>query len=153
MRLKQQKQKLVIWVTILVFAGLAACSQPPSDETRLRQAVADMEKAAEAKQLSPILAYLGEDFRGNHIYRKANIAGMLLYQFRWNQHVHVFLHVTEIRVKTDRARLLCEVLLAGRDQKVVPERARVLVIDSIWQKRDDRWRVIRASWKDPLSQS
>lgn len=154
MRLKLQTRLFVSWITISVFVGLlVACSKPPSDETRLRQAVADMEKAAEAKQLHPILAYLGDEFLGNRVYRKANIAGMLLYQFRRNRHVHVFLHVTGLSIKADRAQLRCEVLLAGRGQQLVPKRARVLVIDSDWQKRDGEWQVIRARWKDPFSQS
>lgn len=144
----------VSWITLSMLAGgVAACSKPPSDETRLRQAVADMEKAAEAKQLNPILAYLGEDFLGNHIYRKANMSGMLVYQFHRNQHVHVFLHITGLTIKADHAQLRCEVLLAGRGQQVVPDRARVLVIKSDWRKRDGKWQVMRASWKDPLSQS
>lgn len=154
MRQKLLVRLFVSWITLSVLVGVvAACSTPPSDETRLRQAVAAMEKAAEAKQLHPILAYLGDDFLGNRIYRKANIAGMLLYQFRRNQHVHVFLHITELTIKADRAQLRCEVLLAGRGQQVVPKRARVLVINSDWQKRDGEWRVIRARWKDPFSQS
>lgn len=152
MRYRRTTQ-FVYWITVFMLSGLLfACSEPASDESRLRQAVADMEKAAEAKQLRPILAYLGDDFLGNRMYRKANIGAMLLLQFRQNQHVHVLLHVTRINIKANRAQLRCEVLLAGRDKQIVPERARALVIESDWQKRDGEWRVVRAGWRDPLLQ-
>jgi hypothetical protein len=147
------KIQIVYWFTVsVVFGQLVACSEPASDESRLRQAVAEMEKAAEAKQMRPILGYLADDFLGNKVYRKANIGGMLLLQFRQNRHVHVFLHITGIKIKANRAHLRCELILAARDQRVVPERARVLVIDSDWQKHNGAWRVVRANWQDPFVQ-
>lgn len=150
---RKRFEQIVSWITIVMLGGLVfACGQPVSDETRLRQAVADMEKAAEARQLRSILNYLADDFRGNKVYRKANIGGMLLLQFQRNQQVHVFLHITSLKIRAERAQLHCDVLLAGHDQGVVPERARVLTITSDWRKRDGEWRVIRATWRDPLLQ-
>ncbi len=144
----------VYWITFLLIYGvLAACSEPASDETRLRQAIADMEKAAEARQTGPILDYLAEDFLGNQVYRKVNIRAMLLLQFRQNRHVHVYLRITELTIKGAQAQLTCQVILVGRGEKVIPERGRVLVIHSDWEKRDGEWRVVTAHWNDPLFQS
>jgi hypothetical protein len=143
----------VYWFTLLLVFGLiTACSEPESDEIRLRQAIADMEKAAEAKQIRPILAFLTEDFLGNKVYRKANIGGMLLLHFRQNQHVHVYLHIVELKIKDEQAQIQCQVVLAGRDEKIIPQRARILVIDSDWQKHDGAWQVVKARWKDPFIQ-
>ena len=144
----------VYWITLfLVFGLLPGCSEPPSDETRLRQAIAAMEKAAEAKEVRPILAFLADDFLGNKVYRKANIGGMLLLHFRQNQHIHVYLHIVELNIKGEQAKIQCQIVLAGRDEKVMPKRGRILVIDSDWQKREGEWRVVKASWKDMFSQS
>lgn len=143
----------VYFITILsMFVFLAACSEPVPDETRLRQAIVEMEKAAEARQTGPILDYLAEDFLGNKTYRKANIRGMLLLHFHRNQHIHVYLRIVEIKIKGAQAQLQCQVILAGRNKEIVPERARILVIDSDWQKRDGEWRVVKAHWKDPIFQ-
>ena len=143
----------VYWFTFLLAAAfLTGCSEPLPDETRLRQAVTDMEKATEARQPGPILDYLADDFLGNETYRKANIRGMLLVQFRQNPHIHVYLRIAALSVQQAQAHLQCQLILAGRDQKLVPERGRVMVIDSDWQKRDGEWRVVRATWKDPLLQ-
>jgi hypothetical protein len=147
----RQNVNFITFLLMLVF--LAACSEPLPDETRLRQAVADMEKAAEAKQTGPILDYLAKDFLGNKIYRKANIRGMLLLQFHQNQHIHIYLHIVELKIKNAQAQIQVQVVLAGRDKKIIPEHARILVIDSDWQKRDGEWRVIKARWQDGLFHS
>ena len=142
------------WVTLFLVCGvLPGCSEPPSDDTRLRQAIASMEKAAEAKAIRPILAFLADDFLGNKVYRKANIGGMLLLHFRQNQHIHVYVHIVKMEVKGETAKLQCQVVLAGRDEKIIPKQARILVIDSDWQKRDGEWKVVRASWQDSFIQS
>lgn len=141
---------LLAWSLLLPLLG--GCSQPMSDEASLRHAVAEIEKAAEARQTGPILDYLDDHFTGNEIYRKTNMRAMLLFQFRQNPHVHVFLHITQIQIRGETAKLACEILLAGRDKRVLPERARAMVVDTLWQKRDGNWRVLRARWRDPLLQ-
>jgi ketosteroid isomerase-like protein len=150
---RQYEMRNVYWFTLLlVFGFLAACSEPVPDETRLRQAIAQMEKAAEAKQTGPILDYLADDFLGNKVYRKVNIRAMLLLHYRQNQHIHVYLRIAELTIQGQQAKLTCQVILAGRGEKLVPERGRVLVIHSNWQKRDGEWRLVKAHWRDPLLQ-
>jgi len=152
MRLYQGLLNVYWFSFLLLFGVLAACSEPIPDETRIRQTISDMEKAAEAKQSGPIMDYLAEDFLGNHVYRKANIRAMLLLQFRQNQHIHVYLRITELSIKHAQAQLTCQVILAGRDEKIVPERGRVLDIHSDWEKREGKWQVVRARWQDPFFQ-
>jgi hypothetical protein len=149
-----RRKRIVHWFTLCALLVLASgCNRQSSDEQRLRQAVAAMQTAAEARELRPILDYLAEDFQGNGRYRKANIGGMLLLQFRQNRHVHIYLRITGLRVTGDRATIRCRAILAGRDEKIVPERARVLEINSEWQRRDGEWRVHKATWDDALDQS
>lgn len=143
----------VAWLVVLAgISLLGACNHPKSDEARLRQAVTAIQKAAEGRQTGPILDYLDETFEGNQAYRKANIRAMLQLYFRQNPHVRVFLHITRIQVDEDTAKLSCEVLLTGRDRRVLPERVRPLVVDTLWQKHDGDWWVVRARWRDPLVQ-
>lgn len=141
------------WVTLCcLLAMAAACHKQSSAEDALRAAVSAMERAAEAKQIRPILVYLAEDFQGNGRLRKANIGGMLLLRFRQNQHVHVYLHIVDLQVTGMKATMRCQLILAGRDEKILPQRGRALVIDSDWQRRDGKWQVTQASWRDGLVQ-
>lgn len=146
---QQGKIQSVRWITLFLgLICLSACGKPPSDETRLRQALANIEKAAEAKTVRPLLDYLAEDFQGNGVYSKANIRGLLLIYFRQNPHIHVYMHISELIIQGTQANIRCEVIVAGRGEKIVPERGHILEIDTNWQKRDGQWQVVRASWKD-----
>lgn len=140
-------------VTVLLLLALAtACTEPADEERLLRSALANIEKAAEAREVRPILDYLADDFLGNQRYRKANMQGMLLLHFRQNQHIHVFLYQVDIKLADQIAHVTCQLLLAGRNEKIVPEQARILVVNSEWHKRDGQWRVVNAQWQDPLYQ-
>jgi hypothetical protein len=140
----------------LIFAGtlllLSGCAEPPDAEQVIRQHMKNIEQAAENKQSGDILDYLADDFLGNNQFRKANIKGMLLLHFRRNKNIHILLHDVGIEVVADRATVKCQVILAGRDEKIIPERARILEIVSQWQRRDGDWQVISASWEDPYYQ-
>lgn len=125
------------------------CSKPPDDEQLIRQSMQAIQTAAEAKAIGEILEYLADDFIGNRQLRKANIRGMLLLHFRQNQNVHAFLHSVEVTVNGNKADVTCQVILAGRGEEIIPERARVLDIQSKWEKRNDRWQIVEASWQDP----
>jgi len=143
-----------ILIILFLINGLTTlgCSKPPDDEQLVHQALKKMEKAAEAKVSTDILDYLAEDFMGNQQFRKANIKGMLFLHFRRHKNVHVFLHDVEIQMRGQEAMVHCQVILAGRGEKIMPEQARILEIESVWQKRDADWRVVSASWKDPYYQ-
>ncbi len=129
---------------------LVSCSAPPDDEQYIHQSMQRIEVAAEAKSSKDILDYLAEDFLGNKALRKANIKGMLFLHFRRHKNVHVFLQGVSVAVTGDSAQVSCKVILAGRQDRVVPERAKVLEIKSRWQKRGDEWLIVEANWKDPL---
>lgn len=149
----QWRKPYVRWITLFGLLALAAaCSRKSTDEGRLRRAMAEMVTAAEAKQVRPILDYLAEEFQGNGSYRKANIGGMLYYYYQHNRHVQVFLHIVRLKISGAKAAVRCQVVLSGRDQKLVPDRARVLVIDSQWHRTDGEWRVQSANWRDGLVQ-
>jgi ketosteroid isomerase-like protein len=145
--------KLLIWPGLwLIFGTLAllGCNgEPMDDETLIRQRIDDMVAATEAKELSKALEPVHEDFLGNQHIRKANLRGILLLHFRRHKNVHVFVNNLEVSVKGREAAVACNVVMAGRNQ-TLPERARVLQVQSTWKKIGDDWQVVSASWEDPL---
>jgi len=130
---------------------LSACSEPIDDEVRIRQRVAEMVTATEAKELGDVMEPVHEDFLGNKSIRKANLRGLVLLHFRRNKNVHVFVNDLEVILNSnhDEAEVTCDVVMAGRN-KTLPEIARVLQVTSVWKKIDDDWLVVSASWKDPF---
>lgn len=136
----------------LIFGALAlaGCNgEPMDDEARIRQLIDDMVAATEAKELGKALEPVHEDFLGNQRIRKANLRGILLLHFRRHKNVHVFINNLEVSVKGREADVACNVVMAGRNQ-TLPERARVLQVQSTWKKIGDDWQVVSASWEDPL---
>ena len=128
---------------------LNACTEPVDDEARIRQRVAEMVTATEAKELGEVMDPVQEDFLGNKRIRKANLRGLVLIHFRRHKNVHVFVNDLEVVLNNDEAEVTCDVVMAGRN-KTLPDNARVLQVKSAWKKIDDDWFVVSASWKDPF---
>lgn len=142
--------KIIIFYLVL---GLAACSEPVDDKSQIRARVAAMETASEARDLSAALEPVHDSFVGNKRISKPNLRGLLLLNFRQNKNVHVLVNGLDIIVdknaKPLSANVKCNLALAGRDGSL-PKAARVLQVESVWQKHGDEWFVVSASWRDPL---
>lgn len=129
---------------------LVACNgEPMDDEARIRQRIEEMVVATESKEPGKVLEPVHQDFLGNQRIRKANLRGILLLHFRRHKNVHVFVNDLEVTIKGLKAEVSCNVVMAGRNQ-TLPERARVLQVQSLWRKIEDDWQVVSASWQDPL---
>jgi len=142
------------WLGLLLSAGLLliGCSEPVDDAVLIRQRVAEMETATEAKQLGDVMQPVHKDFLGNKRIRKANLKALVLLHFRRNKNVHVYINDLEVILQdaeVGEAIVTCNVVMAGRNQ-TLPEHARVLQVSSIWKKIEGDWFVVSASWKDPL---
>ena len=140
---------LTQYVLILMTFLAVGCSEPVDDEVRIRQRVDDMVKATETKELGDVMEPVHKDFLGNKRIRKANLKGLVLLHFRRHKNVHVFVNDLEVVLMQGEAEVTCNMVLAGRNQ-TLPEQARVLQVKSMWEKIEDDWFVVSASWRDPL---
>ena len=95
---------------------LNACTEPVDDEARIRQRVAEMVTATEAKELGEVMDPVQEDFLGNKRIRKANLRGLVLIHFRRHKNVHVFVNDLEVVLNNDEAEVTCDVVMAGRNK-------------------------------------
>jgi hypothetical protein len=139
----------VAWMLALALILLSCGGEPADDEARIRQRIDDMVKAAEAKELGNVMEPIAEEFLGNKRIRKMNLKGLVLLHFRRHKNVHVFVNDIEVVLKHKKAEVTCNVVMAGRNQ-TLPESGRILRVTSIWEKRDDDWYVLSASWEDPI---
>ncbi|MGD8925806.1 MAG: hypothetical protein PVG20_03080 [Thioalkalispiraceae bacterium] len=139
----------VAWMLALALILLSCGGEPVDDEARIRQRIDDMVKAAEAKELGNVMEPIAEEFLGNKRIRKMNLKGLVLLHFRRHKNVHVFVNDIEVVLKHKKAEVTCNVVMAGRNQ-TLPESGRILRVTSIWEKRDDDWYVLSASWEDPI---
>lgn len=108
-----------------------------------------MSQAVKAKQRQDLLAYLSNDFRGQQRMSKADMNGLIFYHFRLNQQLVVILSGVTVEVKAGQADVSAYLLLTGTNT-TLPQRGRLLKVDSSWQKEQDQWRVITANWQDMI---
>lgn len=94
---------LRLFVVLVLYPILLACSEPQSDEQLIRTALDKMSQAVKVKQRQDLLAYLSHDFRGQQRMSKADINGLIFYHFRRNQQLVIVLSGVTVEVKVGQA--------------------------------------------------
>ncbi|HOV57715.1 MAG TPA: hypothetical protein PLN91_07560 [Rhodanobacteraceae bacterium] len=139
------------WVLLVVVAlALAACARAPAEQ-RLRDTVAAMQAAVEAREPRDFLRHVSADFTGNagQVDREG-LHNLLRAVVLRNERIGVVLGPPDIELSGDRARLRLRVTLTGSAGGLIPERGAVYAIDSGWKQEGDAWRCISASWEQVL---
>ena len=150
MIMKRLYQTGLVFV-LLLSISLFACSPPPDDETRLRQALDRMAEAIEQHDRQTIMQQLAVDFRTTQGLLPQDINRMLFIQFRQNKQIQVFLYDIDVRLLPVTADVELQALLLGSSQWL-PERGRRYRVQMRWQKQEEEWRLARLDWQ-PIIQT
>src|SRR5262245_11497622 len=96
--------------------ALAACSGPAeSPEDRVRAALAELEAAAEARDVGALKERISEAYSDAHGNDKQKLAGLATFHFMQNRGVHLLLQVRKVMVeRPGEARAAALVAMAGR---------------------------------------
>jgi len=133
--------------------ALPACSSPPqSAEARIRALLAEMEVAAEGKDLRPLKAVVSEQYADEFGNDRQAIVGLLTYHFLRNQSIHLLTRVAEIELpEPERASVTVYVAMAGRPipdvDAMTQLRANLYRFDFALEDLEERWQVKRAAWR------
>ena len=139
------------WVLLVVVAlALAACARAPAEQ-RLRDTVAAMQAAVEAREPRDFLRHVSADFTGNagQVDREG-LHNLLRAVVLRNERIGVVLGPPDIELTGDRARLRLSLTLSGSAGGLIPERGAVYAIDSGWKQDGGEWRCISATWEQKL---
>lgn len=136
-------------LVLLMMTGMAGCSAPADDETRLRQQLQSVTQAIEQHDRQTIMQQLSGDFRTTEGLLPQDINRMMFVQFRQNKQIQVFLYDIEIKLMAPVADVELQALLLGSSQWL-PERGRRYQVQMRWQKQDESWRLARLHWQ-PIS--
>lgn len=141
--------RAMLWLLALALA-LAACARPPAEQ-RLRETLAAMQAAVEAREPRDFLRHVSADFTGNagQVDREG-LHNLLRAVVLRNERIGVVLGPTEIQLSGDRARVRLSVTLTGGAGGLIPERGAVYAIDSGWKQDGGEWRCISANWEQSL---
>ena len=130
-----------------------ACSSPPqSAEAQIRALLAEMELAAEEKDLRPLKAVVSEQYNDELGNDRQAIVGLLTYHFLRNQSIHLLTRVAAIELpEPERASVTTYVAMAGRpipDANALTQlRANLYRFDFALKTSGRRWQVTRAAWR------
>ena len=134
----------IVVATLLLLA--AGCSRAP-EEQRLREVIAEMQAAAEAREPAAVVEHVSEDFTGSSGLDREQLRRMLQVQMLRNQAIGVTLGPAEIVVDGERATARFVAVTTGGQGGWLPDRARAYRIVSKWRLEDDDWRLARADWE------
>lgn len=134
---------------LILAAGLAAaagCSRPP-DEARLRETIAAMQSATEARDASGVLDGIAADFVGrNGEVDRDGLARILKLEFLRAESIGVSLGAISIEIDGDRATARFEMKLTDRSQRFLPGAGETYSVVSGWRRDGRRWVCVNATW-------
>jgi hypothetical protein len=139
--------RISIFISVGLFLALTACSQELTTEQQLIAVIRDMEARIEDGERRPFMNHIAESFSGQNgrmNWRQVN--AMVLYQLHQNQRVRAQLlpiYVTETANGQVEARF--SALLTG-GPGVLPDKGQKFEFVTQWQRLDDEWKLISASW-------
>jgi len=134
----------VVGAVLLLLA--TACSRAP-EEQRLREVIAAMQAAAEAREPAAVVEHISDDFSGSGGLDREQLRRMLQIQMLRNQAIGVTLGPADVLVDGDRATARFVALTTGGQGGWLPDSARAYRIVSEWRLEDDDWRLLRADWE------
>jgi hypothetical protein len=137
-------------VTLALLGCLVACGGPKDPILKL---LADIERAAEAKDAAGIEARLTPDFRGGNGLPRAEVRSMLQRYFLAYEKVALELYEVEVERAEDTARVRFRVDFSGRPLKIgglgglLPPEA-MYRFDLGLRRTGDVWMVAEADWEE-----
>lgn len=126
-----------ILAVLLLASSLAACGARTSDEEQVRELIATMEKAAEARDSSNLLEHVADDYIDDDGNDKAQLGTWLRGYFLLNPTIDAQVDIDSLERPVDglvQAQLGVTVLPAGDYTALEVE----------FRRRDGDWRVVRA---------
>lgn len=137
-----------LWACAVLLAG---CAQAPAEE-RLRERIAGMQAAIEARDVSAFMDGVADDFigTGHGDIDRAALQQLVRLQVMRNAAIGATLGPVEVQLQGERAIVEFKAVLTGGSGGMLPERAQGYAIRSGWRDEHGEWRVYSAEWSEAL---
>lgn len=141
--------RMGIAVTVIAMA-LCACTRT-TPEQRLRDTVAALQAAVEARNAGDIRQVLADDFVGPEGLDREGAVRMAQAMFLRHRDIGVAIAgPLQVRMQPDHATVRFETALTGGSGNLLPDAARLYSVETGWRLDDGDWRLTSASWKPRL---
>jgi hypothetical protein len=144
-------QRMRRYLALPLAALVAACGPDATPEAQVRAVIAAGETAAEARDLSALMALVGEGFRDGEGGGREDLKSYLRGYFVAHQSIHLLTRVDAVELPyRDMARVSLTVGTLGREAagaSAFDVAADIYDVELDLQLEDGDWRVTRASWR------
>ena len=130
-----------------LLALLVACARP-ADEAALRDTLAGMQAAVEARDADRLLGAVAEDFAGPEGMDREGLRRYVTLLLLRRQRVGVVLGPVAVDIHGERAAARFDALVTGADG-LLPRNAEVLRVETVWRREGGEWRLVAADWSQP----
>jgi hypothetical protein len=142
----------------LVFGALASvcgCGDSDSPEAQIRQTIAAMEEAAEARDVGDLVQHISPQFRDANGRDGKELSQYVRGYFIANQSIHLLTRIESIEFPTqDEARAKVTVGMVGREAAESNSwnlAAEVHDFDVTFMREEGEWKVSHTKWSRTLS--
>ena len=137
-------------IAFLAACVLAGCARTPPEQ-RLREAVAAMQSAIEARDVPAVRELLADDFIGPGGMDRRAAARLAQVTFMRHQDIGVsVVGPLDLTISDDRASVRFDAALTGGSGGLLPDRARIQSVETGWRLEGGEWRLVSATWKPRL---
>lgn len=127
---------------------LTACGGA-GPEQEIRENIASMQEAVEARESGAAVKYLAEHFTGAHGVDKQGLRRILIAQFMRHQNINVAITKLDISVNEYNpvtARMSAVVLLTGAEG-LLPRDGELINVSGDWELHEGEWLLVTAQWE------
>lgn len=141
-------------IILVVFCAgfLLDCSKPKTDADLVKEAVTEVARAAEAKDVRDVMKYISKDYRGDDGSDYNAVKGIVFAQLFREDAVSIFIRGLDVDVTGDKAAAHLRVVMtrgkAVASLKDVPrEAADAIKFEIVFKREDGAWKAVNAGWE------
>jgi hypothetical protein len=140
-----------LWlIAAVLLVALCACTRT-TPEQRLRDTVASLQAAIQARDAGDIREVLAEDFVGPGGVDREGAVRMAQAMFLRHREIGVTMAgPLQVRMQPGHASVRFEAALTGGSGSILPDAARLYSVETGWRLDDGNWRLTSADWKPRL---
>ena len=125
-----------------------ACKRTPPEQA-LRETIAKMQAAGEARDLDALFEPIAEDFAGAQGMDRQAFRRYVTLSAMGHRNIGVTLGPIEVTLYGERATARFTAAIRG-GPGMLPSQAQVYAIDTGWRLEGGDWKLITATWKEQL---